>query len=124
MAGAKTIEGIRRQQHANTDRGAYLPTPEGCTEPALGCCYPDDDQPSEFYCCTHAAENGFCWLCGTFCGGLESFEFFHPGLCDQCYDQIQHENGDGADDVCPRCHGEGFIIVSGYPDREDCPDCC
>lgn len=43
------------------------------------------------YCSKHAEANGFCCCCGDFWGGIESFEFWHPGLCDNCYDDIQAE---------------------------------
>ena len=41
------------------------------------------------YCADHAVENGFCCGCGIFCAGIESFDFIHPGLCDNCYDEVK-----------------------------------
>ena len=39
-----------------------------------------DDEVAYIYCGKHAAENGFCCCCGTFCAGMTSFDFNHPGL--------------------------------------------
>jgi hypothetical protein len=52
------------------------------------------DEPSEaplifIYCHEHAEKEGFCSICGDFWGGIESFEFWHPGICDNCWDEIQ-----------------------------------
>ncbi len=42
-----------------------------------------------YYCADHAADHGFCFSCGLFCAGIESFDFIHPGLCDNCFDEIR-----------------------------------
>ena len=43
-----------------------------------------------WYCHDHAADNGFCYCCGLFCAGIESFSFGRlPGLCDNCRDEIE-----------------------------------
>jgi hypothetical protein len=45
--------------------------------------------PDEVLCGEHASLAGYCRCCGDFWGGIDSFEFGHPGLCDQCHDQIE-----------------------------------
>lgn len=49
----------------------------GCTLDGFACYLPDYDSTNEpyFYCSEHAFNNGFCKMCGSFNGGLESFEF-------------------------------------------------
>jgi hypothetical protein len=39
-------------------------------------------EPEHYYCPKHAHERGWCWRCGGFFGGVESFEF--DGMCDDC----------------------------------------
>lgn len=70
---------------------------EGC-EIAIGltaCFFPDNEsgEPDEYFCTNHAPEHGFCYLCGTFNGGIESFDFAAAlggidGVCEQCFDQL------------------------------------
>lgn len=47
-----------------------------------------DDEPSEILCGKHAAEYGYCCCCGDYCAGMTSFDFHHPGYCDNCYHEI------------------------------------
>jgi hypothetical protein len=47
--------------------------------------------PDERLCCDCAPMLGYCRSCGEFWGGVESFEFLHPGLCDHCYDEIRQD---------------------------------
>jgi hypothetical protein len=74
---------------------------EGCDREPIPCYLlggvPGVTKPDEWYCPQHAEENGYCRSCGTFCGGMESFEFIHPGYCDNCHDQL-HEDDDPNDD--------------------------
>lgn len=56
-----------------------------------------DEKPDEYYCTEHAARNGYCKSCGEFWGGIESFEFEHPGWCDNCHDQMEHDFNIGGD---------------------------
>lgn len=71
---------------------------EGCTESGLECWLPDDEGQGSFvYCGTHAFPNGFCTACGQFWGGIESFEFLHPGLCDNCHSEMENEMADEDD---------------------------
>lgn len=48
------------------------------------------DEIDYHYCVSHAHENGFCWCCGEFWGGIESFEFMNKlGLCDNCEIEVE-----------------------------------
>lgn len=68
---------------------------EGCTEAnaTLPCYYPDYEGPYDYdhaslwLCAAHAQEEGFCWGCGQFWAGIESFDFDPAGLCDNCRDE-------------------------------------
>lgn len=70
-----------------------------CAEDGIPCfLYPDLDTPHEWFCPTHAAENGYCASCGIFSSGIESFDFLHPGYCDNCWDEIEAENAEPDED--------------------------
>lgn len=76
---------------------------EGCDRDAIACWLPrygylddqpenDPEEPDDWYCPEHAALHGYCRCCGTFEGGIESFEFGrHAGYCDVCATQREHE---------------------------------
>jgi hypothetical protein len=66
----------------------YIDMPWGDPEP----------EPDEILCGKHAAEAGYCCCCGMFCAGLDSFEFRHPGYCDNCYDEVRSNFDDDDDD--------------------------
>lgn len=62
-----------------------------CQEAGAGCFYPDNETnvANAFYCFKHAAKHGFCWGCGLFWGGCESFDFAEyrgrpSSLCENC----------------------------------------
>jgi len=38
------------------------------------------------YCADHCQKNGFCYGCGEFWAGSESFDFSRNGLCSNCKD--------------------------------------
>lgn len=44
----------------------------------------DKDAEHIYLCYNHMQENGFCFACGGFWGGVESFDFSKHGLCDNC----------------------------------------
>lgn len=68
---------------------------EGCQNDGRACFLDAwDDEPNGQYCGEHAHLYGFCRICGLFWGGIESFEFLHPGLCDNCHDQIEADYGE------------------------------
>lgn len=63
----------------------------GCDTAGTSCFYPDNEtsEPNHWYCAAHAFKHGFCWGCGLFWGGCESFDFapLHEGLeglCENC----------------------------------------
>jgi hypothetical protein len=84
----------------------------GCltTDESLTACYydgtPEEQRYAGSYCYQHAKEHGFCFGCGEFWGGVESFEFGElwgnfPNLCDNCSDEYRAEFSDEyEDDVC------------------------
>lgn len=56
------------------------------------CTFPTDAEDIEL-CPTCLKEDGsFCLCCGSFCSGLESFDFIHPGYCDTCWGEIEDSN--------------------------------
>ena len=59
---------------------------EGCEQGgSVECVFPDDTLDG-FYCTEHASKAGFCWACGLFWAGIESFDFDPHKLCDNCRD--------------------------------------
>jgi hypothetical protein len=70
---------------------------EGCNQAGFECrnfCVDEEEFPPEFYCGEHAFDHGFCNGCGDFNAGIESFEFLHPGLCDNCYSELRDDDAD------------------------------
>lgn len=66
----------------------------GCQNKGIKCLIPgaliDGEDEKMRYCSEHAAENGFCYSCGIFCAGIESFDFGrYRGLCDNCADEVR-----------------------------------
>ena len=57
----------------------------------------DEDTPYHYhYCFKHALKSGFCVGCGGFFAGVESFDFSeHEGWCDDCYDDLKWDMGEG-----------------------------
>lgn len=77
------VQRLKCQQCGEDNATAcYLPEP-----------YSRDRMPDEMLCAVHAGRAGYCRSCGDFWGGIESFEFLHPGLCDNCDDQIRADFG-------------------------------
>ena len=69
----------------------------GCQNGAIECVlppvhdkqYPEwDKEDYVFYCHKHAAESGFCHICGSFIGGINDF----TTICDICRDEIGLDN--------------------------------
>lgn len=56
----------------------------GCQNTGLACFFPGSDEPGCYYCAEHIHGAGFCWGCGNFWGGVETFDFDRRGLCDNC----------------------------------------
>jgi hypothetical protein len=40
----------------------------------------------DYYCPEHCKKNGYCYGCGEFWAGSESFDFSRNGLCSNCRD--------------------------------------
>ena len=59
---------------------------------------PTTEVPIVFLCIDHAKEFGFCYGCGGFYGGVESFDFGQFNLCQDCYDEIATNDFDEEDD--------------------------
>lgn len=99
---------------------------EGCSREGIECYLPDNPifdpdpniakeaEPDYYYCGVHAHPNGFCWGCGMFWGGVESFDFgagARTGLCENCL-----SSGDFDDDE----DEDMDEVYSTYP--YDCED--
>lgn len=80
---------------------------EGCSETKnLTACYypangetPDSELFAGHYCYDHAKTNGFCFGCGQFWSGVESFDFPEfwgnvRGYCDNCSYTIKSDCGE------------------------------
>lgn len=69
---------------------------EGCSHYASVKCeldYQDQDTEewktqTEWFCCEHANEGGYCMGCGTFIAGT-GMEYTNNGYCDNCWDEIR-----------------------------------
>lgn len=66
----------------------------GCQSKGIKCVIQgallDGEDEKMRYCSNHATENGFCYSCGIYCAGIESFDFgSYPGLCDNCADEVR-----------------------------------
>lgn len=70
---------------------------EGCSKEGFPCRLFDHEVQREFisyFCSEHAQQNGFCWYCGEFWGGVEEFEFEPTGCCPNCKDQFKADLGE------------------------------
>lgn len=100
---------------------------------------PAKDPPDEVLCPDHA-KLWYCLGCGNFCAGQNSFDFVHPGYCDNCAHEIQegeddeYEYWDGDDsedawcDTCQNmgtinCHCGGDLCVCENHGEMPCPNC-
>ncbi len=69
-----------------------------CTELGIECYFPDNetDEPDRYYCASHTFNHGFCWGCGYFWSGVESFDFSEvfglKGLCSNCRFEWRNED--------------------------------
>lgn len=78
---------------------------EGCTREGIACYLPDNPiydgeqeaEPDNYYCGVHCHAQGFCCGCGSFWGGVESFDFgrgARTGLCENCLASGDFEDED------------------------------
>lgn len=58
----------------------------------------EDDYLHTWLCAEHAQEEGHCMGCGDHCAGMTSYDFHHPGYCDNCWDEITSGEWDEDDD--------------------------
>lgn len=58
------------------------------TDGLITCTYVDGE---EIHLCPDClkADGSYCLSCGCFCSGIESFDFIHPGYCDNCWYEIE-----------------------------------
>lgn len=67
------------------------------------CTYPINDEAPNLCPDCLKKDGSFCLSCGMFCSGLESFDFIHPGYCDNCWDEIESDDwgvgGYDSDDI-------------------------
>jgi hypothetical protein len=71
---------------------------EGCESfDAIPCFLMGEDDPNGYFCSEHAHAQGFCYICGQFWGGIESFDF-GPGYCEHCRSEVEADAGDYDDD--------------------------
>ncbi|MBK9751827.1 MAG: hypothetical protein IPO91_34385 [Chloroflexi bacterium] len=73
---------------------------EGCTAMGNPCWLPEfdkpeghGDEPDMWYCDAHMHGSGFCRGCGTFWGGIESFDF-GSGFCEHCESEFDDDFDD------------------------------
>lgn len=71
---------------------------EGCTAEGRPCYYTWlNDAPDGWYCAEHCDPHGFCWSCGLFSAGFESFDFNPSHLCASCQEAYDSEYNDDDD---------------------------
>jgi len=69
---------------------------EGCWNEAIACRLVDyfasePKETTEWFCVDHCHQNGYCYMCGEFWGGVEYFEFSKTGLCENCQSELEAE---------------------------------
>lgn len=90
------VMSVKYHLHICMENGCWKRHATACFLPDYDNLNDDDGKPDYYYCGKHASRF-FCRICGQFWAGIESFDFMHPGLCDNCYDQIAHDFDDGDD---------------------------
>jgi len=79
-------------------QGLHICQHNGCLNVGMQChltAYTDDYKPLGkvyWYCAEHCHEEGFCWVCGEFWGGVEAFEFSKSSLCENCRSELDDES--------------------------------
>ena len=69
---------------------------EGCLDrDVIECNLNDNENTQYFFCVAHCYEEGFCWGCGGFWCGFESFDFNNPShLCQNCREENEDDRYD------------------------------
>lgn len=96
---------------------------EGCTSTdTTPCYYEPGDQPDAYYCGEHIHDQGFCWGCGYFWAGVETFDFSSNGLCENCYGELEDEEDVDDDlDFGWEEYPSGWYDGSALAELEDAP---
>ena len=48
-----------------------------------------------YFCVDHCVEEGYCYICGLFCTGVEAFNFSEvPGACSECAAELREDSED------------------------------
>lgn len=108
----------------------------GCTNWGVYCYFPDHEwggpggnprrHPDDCLCDAHIRHSGFCKGCGSFAGGIESFDFAlhgYDGFCDNCAWQLRAEDdsewhwGDSDYGDDPYDEGATIVIIGGWPEE-------
>lgn len=80
----------------------------GCQADGIECRFYDYDEQQEIiehYCGEHCRKNGYCWYCGQFWAGVESFDFDPAGLCSNCRPCAEADLGEHDVDPYDYCPG-------------------
>lgn len=78
------------------------------TDGLMTCTYPDGEEIRLCPDCLKA-DGSYCLSCGCFCSGIESFDFIHPGYCDNCWDEIEAETWRDDDEYDSDDVGDGSL---------------
>lgn len=86
----------KKQSKANLNWEERICENEGCSHYATVKCELDCQDKetgeweiiTEWLCCEHAEEEGYCMGCGTFIAGT-GMEYTNNGYCDNCWDEIK-----------------------------------
>lgn len=98
-------------------KGYHICEHEGCLNIANQCSLDVYDTEGDYhwikeayywYCPDHCRINGFCYGCGQFWGGCESFDFSPSGLCPNCKDELDNELESDFDDEMADFYSEIF----------------
>lgn len=72
----------------------------------------------EYYCAEHCQKNGYCYGCGEFWAGSESFDFSKSGLCSNCQGEFENDFYYDEDDYDMSSDYYLYDQQEYYPDEE------
>lgn len=75
---------------------------KGCWRKGDECFLEQHESPDEYACWDHAHDMGYCFMCGQFWGGVESFDF-GGGLCEHCKHEMNADSDESED-----CYDDGY----------------